>query len=609
MGKIDQFTLDAITSLAVLDDVPLVTQFQPNRGGEEQFFHSRKHQRILSGANNSGKTYSGVVEGAYHSIPEIDELGNPTGYTIHPYNRIKVDPEGIMGWISSYSQDVQFDTIQPVFDRIFGPYLTNKYAEEGVLHWAETDKARINFKWQTQGWESYRGPKLNWIHLDEPHSEAVYNECVSRLFNKQGYLWITMTPVVDLQKAPTRIRDVIWMIKRLVEPYFRNPRKFPELEIIFIDLEENAAWVNTTFVRNMLAGVSEDEYVIRTTGRFIIMIGISAFSEMRLDKLQLYQKEHYEECVPQYGYLHYNSDKSDDAEEVFFEPSEFDSYPDHPDEGFIFRIWQHPIKEQLGVRPQYHIGVDMAEGKKDSDYTCGRVKRQDSRQLVAELHGRMDEVEAARQLNLLGRYYSNPNGDPAKVAIEVNGIGKTTLSYMLNGNSDVDVKQYPAISLYQRPTLDNLNMGIHIPSKDYGWYTTTRHRQHLLTAMRSCLSVCISNIESKGVCIIPDSGWVSEARTFVKDNRGKYTAPMGFYDDRLLADALADLSIQQGIFSTPVYRTGPVPKMEASPAFIDDPNDPKGMTTIIDMAELRRRARERKSAGERAVRAVNEMYP
>jgi hypothetical protein len=597
MGNIDPFVYQGMADLNRLEDVPLITQYEPNAGGQDIFHRSLKHQRVLSGANNSGKTYGGIMEDAFHIIPELTVLGEETGYTIHPYNRIRIDPtDGILGWISSYSQDVQIDTIQPVFDKVFAQYIGKIYAEEGVYHWFSSKRGdRINFKWQTQGWQSYRGPKLDFIHMDEPHAEGIYNECVARLFDKMGYLWMTMTPIVDVGASPARIRDVIWMVKKIVEPYFRNKDKFPELEIVFVDLEENKAYINTQFVRNMLAHVDENEYIIRTTGKFIIMIGISAFSERRLDKLQFYQGEHPGECIPEYGYLHYETEGSIDNEDVYFDKLDVDDWPEEPDEGFIFRIWEHPVAEQLGIRPMYHIGADLAEGKRDGDYTAAYVKRQDNGQVVASLHGRMDEEEAARQLNLLGRYYRNGDGHLAKLAMEVNNTGKTAMAYLLNGHSDLMIKKYDVVSLYQRPSLANLMMGLHIPGPEYGWYTTNRHRDLLLGAMRRSLLLSVNSTEKKGPCLMPDSGWTSEARVFVKNSRGKYEAAEGFYDDRIIASAIADMSIEQGVFETPIYRSQEAKIQEPESAFLDDPKDPKGETTILNMAELRRRAIERKN--------------
>lgn len=604
--------IDISQEIAVLEDTPLVSEYQPNAGGQDQFAHSKKHQIILSGANDSGKTYSGMMMDAWHLIPEIDELGNETGYTIHPNLRIKLDPAGILGWISSYSQDVQLDTIHPQYEKIFRPYVHKEYREEGVLHWFETKSPAgstgfVNFKWQTQGWEAYRGAKVNFIHLDEPHAEAIYNECVARLFDKEGYMWTTMTPIVDPKVSPSRIRDVIWMVKRLVEPYFRNKAKFPELEIIFIDLEENAAYVNTQFAKDMLAGVSEDEYIIRTKGRFLIIMGMTAFNERRLDRLHFYQSDNPELSIPEYGYLHYNVEGTDHNEDVYFEELDQEDYPDDPenDGEYIVRIWQRPIKEQLGIVPDYHIGADLSEGKQGGDPMCAYVKRADTRQIVASVAGYLDAEEAAKQLNLLGRYYRSADGSLAKLALEVNNPGPS-MSYLLNGSSELGIKKYDAISLYQRPTTDNLALGLHIPSPHYGWLTTRGNRHYLVGQGRGLLARAMDQIERRGPLLIPDSGWVSEARTFVKDNRGKFKAAEGFHDDRIIASGIADMSIEQGVFQAPVYQPMAQEPREPARLFTDDPKDPRGQTTILNMAEIRRRRTEMRQ--NLRPKAANDIY-
>ena len=90
------------------------------------------------------------------------------------------------------------------------------------------------------------------------------------------------------------------------------------------------------------------------------------------------------------------------------------------------------------VRPQFFIGVEVAQGKLGGDYTCAYVMR-DNGQIVASLHGHLSEIDLARELYLLGMYYCDANYEPATLAIEVVNAGKTTQSYLISGNSDLGI--------------------------------------------------------------------------------------------------------------------------------------------------------------------------
>jgi hypothetical protein len=80
---------------------------------------------------------------------------------------------------------------------------------------------------------------------------------------------------------------------------------------------------------------------------------------------------------------------------------------------------------------------------------------------------------------------------------------------------------------------------------DYGWYTSNQSRPHLVTAMRQWLAMTCDAIDSGGELLIPDKGWVKEARTFIMNNSGKFEAVATCYDDRLFASAICAKVVEQ----------------------------------------------------------------
>lgn len=547
--------------LALLDTPEsFFAQFRPNAGGQDEFFQSQAHEIFLCGGNSSGKTYCGLAMCGYFTVAEKDIHGKPTGFTIHPHRRIRIPSKGTRGWISSYSKQVQVDNIEPDLLKILGSHITNEFVDRSVRHWVEIDgRSRIGFQWQTAGVQSYRGPKLDFIHFDEPHLEPIYNEGMMRLGKKAGTAWSTLTPVVDVQKAGVRISEIMWLIKGIIEPCLRNPKAFDDVHVIPMSVDENALYIPLEFMERRWAHMSRQEREVRRTGIPIQIIGDCAFNEDQLNFLERYLLENTHQSIPEYGKLFYDErETQDDFKVKFFPTQEF--FPDEPEDGYIIKIWEHPIREELGIRPTYSIGLDTAEGKAGGDYTSGYVTRDDTGAIVAGIHGLMTELEAAKEMSLLGGYYYNRNdwtgkAQRAMLAIEVVNTGKTCQTFLITGHAELGIAQYGLNCLYRRPNIADLMVGLHIPTDDYGWYTSPKHRGYLVTDMRMKLNSAVESIKNGGALLIPDIGWVSEARTFVRDAQGVFRAPPGFYDDRLISGAIADMAAMQGKFMTPVYKS------------------------------------------------------
>lgn len=557
LSRQDQQEIAAIE--AYEEQMTRVTAFKPNDGGQASLCASRKHQLLGAGGNKGGKTYTGVMLGALSSIPEKDISGNKTGYLILPqamkdggYPQRRLPPRKIQGWISTYSQPVQQETVQQVVDDIFGPYITNKYTEKGCHHWVETECARIGFKWQTAEHASYTGANLDWCMLDEPHARKIYYEVVSRLVKTRGRMWTMLTPVIDAKDPDIarKMRYISWMKEELVDAYERDPKSVPQVDVVFIDIEENPH-VDAEFALEMWASLSAQERLIRKTGRFLEFLGASAFDEDMLVTLEAYLVSHPEVSQPRYGHLEYDEMETSDKWKIRFVETAADFAYD-PTAGYIWRIWEEPIDPQLGSAPEYAIGADPAEGKRGKDYTAAYVKRCDTGRTVASLHGYIDEIELARQLWLGGYYYCSRAGfvddpvmgrKPAKLAVESNR--QTTLTFLQVGHDELGIGKYGNENLYRQPEKSALDRGLITPGTKAGWYTSSGTRHFLVTSARMALAAACSAIEYDEACPIVDLGWVREAKTFILSSMGKYEAAPGFYDDRIIAAAIGDKVVEQ----------------------------------------------------------------
>jgi len=540
-----------------------VEEFRPNAGGQELFARSNAHEIILSGANSSGKTYCGLMMCAWHILPEKDTLGNPTGYTIHPHRRIRVPSHGIEGWVSSWSEGVQRSNIKPVYDKILAPYETHQKYENGVRKWADFETGRIIFKWQTMGVDAYKGDKENFIHMDEPHKPALYNEAKARLIARKGTMWTTATFVVDETYTDLQIGDVLWMQEKIIDPWLEDRTKFPITDVIFLSADENKGYIDVDFMRKLFSNMSLEEQTTRLTGRLVTHFGQCCFDTDKLKALADYLRTNPRVSAPMYGHLEWDYDERVEGEEdrwgVVFsrDTNNRETFPHKPKGEFIIKIWQHPIEKGTAfIRPEYFMGCDAAEGKRGGDYTAVSVVRGDTGEEVAALHGHLSEIELAQQLQLLGRYYEAKDGRNAKLAIEVNNIGKATQSYLINGLEEQGIHKYGMDRLYHRPSAEKMQRGNKILGTVPGWYTSSATRDFVLTAMRRILLDGYNSLfdpppDTDPYAVVKDVGIVEEARWFQLSKAGKYEARAGVsHDDRLFARALAEICRNQYGYKT-----------------------------------------------------------
>ena len=527
----------------------LLLGYEPNPGGQELLDRSQKHEIIFSGANDAGKTYSGLRMLACHLVAEKDINGDRTGFTIHPHRRIRIPRAGMECWISCWSEKIQIDNIKQVYEKLLAPFETKKQVEGGARKWAEFGEGadysgRIDFKWQAAGENAYRGPKKHFILCDEPHKKAIYNECRMRITKYRGTILSTLTPLLDEDSTGASLADIQWFWEDIIIKKLEHPGDYPERDVIFCKLEENAAHVDVAFHLEMMKGMGEAERSIRETGMILPYSKRACFDSDMLATLAQYLKSNPEEVAPEYGELEYDEKERDDFK-VQFIPNGMEHFPDKPKGQWALKVWERPIDRQGIIRNNYYIGVDVAEGKLGGDYSCAYVRKQ-SGEMVACIHGHLSELELARQLYLLGMYYCTNDYKPAMLAIEVVSRGLVTQGLLLRGNDEFKVPKYGLGRIYHRPSTTDILKSIRISSGEPGWYTSSKTRELLIGAMRRGIVTAFDAIQRGVPCPIKDIGLIEEARRFVLSKRGKYEATPGVsFDDRLFAWSIAQMCIEQ----------------------------------------------------------------
>ncbi len=162
----------------------------------------------------------------------------------------------------------------------------------------------------------------------------------------------------------------------------------------------------------------------------------------------------------------------------------------------------------------YTLGIDVAEGKQDGDYSIVKVLCRETESIVGTFASRIDEVQLARIVVAMGRRWT-----PNWTAIETNGPGLATF--------DLCAVDMLVPYLFMMPRFDQARGGV---SFTKGWKTTTSSRNKLISGIKEWL------LNGEGWA---DSRFVAECTTFVRNKTGKPEAKSGCHDDEVIAFGIA----------------------------------------------------------------------
>lgn len=167
----------------------------------------------------------------------------------------------------------------------------------------------------------------------------------------------------------------------------------------------------------------------------------------------------------------------------------------------------------------YYQEILHGEG---SDNFTGHVLDNTTGKQVAVLKQEFDEISYTRQMYCLGMYYNK-----ALVGIESN--------YSTYPIQELERLEYP--KLYIREKEDTYT-GKH--NKSYGFKTTSISRPRILGQLQTIFK---ENIE-----LIVDTDTLKEGLTFIKNEKGRPEAQVGYHDDLIMALAIAyDIRTQQSM--------------------------------------------------------------
>lgn len=169
----------------------------------------------------------------------------------------------------------------------------------------------------------------------------------------------------------------------------------------------------------------------------------------------------------------------------------------------------------------YTMGVDVVEGVEDGDYATVVIYNRNTKSVDAFYWSRIDEVNLARIVYLISRYFSpQPDSPDAPwCGIETTGPGLATFDF---------ATMLGVTNLFMAPRFDVVKGGV---SYKKGWRTDTNSRNELVAGLRKWLGDRAGKLNSHRLC--------GELMTFVRSKTGKPIAKAGCHDDAVMAFGIA----------------------------------------------------------------------
>ena len=161
--------------------------------------------RLFLAANRTGKTYSGVQEGAYHLTGQYPKWWKGKRFekpikmwaaTVTNESTLAILQQEYLGGalVDDFGTGAIPKDLLDLENIRFSRAITGLVEEIRVKH-ASGGWSRLIFKSYQQGREKFQGTAMDLIHLDEEPPQDVFSECTTRLATTKGHLILTMTPL------------------------------------------------------------------------------------------------------------------------------------------------------------------------------------------------------------------------------------------------------------------------------------------------------------------------------------------------------------------------------------------------------------------------------
>lgn len=193
---------------------------------------------------------------------------------------------------------------------------------------------------------------------------------------------------------------------------------------------------------------------------------------------------------------------------------EYEEYPNENEDYVV--VYEEPRKDA-----SYIIAGDVAEGLERSDYSVVKVLRRETKSIVATYYSRIDEIQLARIIYAVTKYYSPREKEEIYPwwAVETTGPGLSTFDHL--------TEVYDLPNPYMMPRFDTTKQAI---SYRKGWWTASDSRKAIVGGIKKWLT------SGAGWC---DLRCLKEMITFAHSKTGKPEAQPGATDDEVMCFGIA----------------------------------------------------------------------
>ena len=231
---------------------PNILGYRPH--DKQRMFHSSEAKnKLYIGGNRSGKTTGGIAEDIYWLTGK------------HPFRQ--TPPPPVAGRIVS----VDFiNGIEKIIRPELARWLPPSELKGGTWSTAYSKSTRtltlengsfVEFMSYDQDLDKFAGTSRDFVHCDEEPPQDIWLENKTRLIDRGGSLWITMTPVEGM----TWVFDDIYMPGKA--------QTDPAIFVVEVDMTENP-YLHSGEVDAFVSGLSDDDREARVHGKFVQLGGL-----------------------------------------------------------------------------------------------------------------------------------------------------------------------------------------------------------------------------------------------------------------------------------------------------------------------------------------------
>jgi len=163
--------------------------------------------------------------------------------------------------------------VEKIILPLYRQYMPKEYLKEGsweksysAMHHTLTlkDGSFIEFMSQDQDVDKFAGTSRHWIHYDEECPKVIFDECLMRLLDTNGFWWISETPVAGME----------WIYDDLYAPYFEDVEngREPRIGLVQMASDENPHLTKEALDR-IFGNMSPEDRAVRFGGEYLAISG------------------------------------------------------------------------------------------------------------------------------------------------------------------------------------------------------------------------------------------------------------------------------------------------------------------------------------------------